>query len=104
MFSFFNNHVLVLQVEPGHPFQIPDGGILVIEGIHALNPQYTKTLSDEKVFKIFLSPITQLRVDEANVVKCVVSALVLPVNLVPMPIKRLIDDDHAWFGSSVLRL
>ena len=36
-------------MEPGHEFQIPEGGILVIEGIHALNPQYTKTLSAEKV-------------------------------------------------------
>ena len=43
----------------------------MIEGIHALNPQYSKALSRDKVFKIFLSPITQLRVDETSVVKCV---------------------------------
>jgi uridine kinase len=27
---------------PGKPFQLPERGILVIEGIHALNPSYTR--------------------------------------------------------------
>ena len=63
LISTYNNHVVDLtehprtrtctcthsQLGPGTPFSIPDGGILVIEGIHALNPQYTKTLPREKV-------------------------------------------------------
>ena len=27
------------QIAPGKEFSIPEGGVLVIEGIHALNPQ-----------------------------------------------------------------
>lgn len=56
--------------EPGHHFDaLPDNGILVIEGIHALNPLYTQAVAPEKVFKIFISPLTALQLDECNSVK-----------------------------------
>ena len=47
---------------PKGTFSIPSGGLLVIEGIHALNPSYTSAVAPEQVFKIFLSPQTALQV------------------------------------------
>merc|ERR1719343_888023 len=58
------------RVEPGKHFDaLPENGILVIEGIHALNPLYTRAVDANKVFKIFISPLTALQLDDANAVK-----------------------------------
>ena len=40
--------------------------VLVIEGIHCLNPKMTEKLADENKFKIYISALTQLNVDEHN--------------------------------------
>jgi len=54
----------------GHHFDaMPPNGILVIEGIHALNPLYTQSVEASMVFKIFISPLTVLQLDDCNVVK-----------------------------------
>merc|ERR1711953_1600513 len=54
----------------GHKFDaLPSNGILVIEGIHALNPLYTQAVDAGKVFKIFISPLTALQLDDCNAVK-----------------------------------
>lgn len=46
--------------------QLGEHDILVIEGIHCLNPELTKTLNDENKFKIYISALTQLNIDEHN--------------------------------------
>lgn len=38
--------------------------VLVIEGIHCLNPKLTEKLADENKFKIYISALTQLNIDE----------------------------------------
>lgn len=38
--------------------------ILVLEGIHGLNPKLTAKIPDELKFKIYLSPLTQLNIDD----------------------------------------
>ena len=48
---------------------LPKGGILIIEGIHALNPEYTAKIQAAHKFKIFISPIPALQIDDFNVVK-----------------------------------
>lgn len=54
----------------GHKFDaLPANGVLVIEGIHALNPLYTQAVEASKVFKIFISPLTSLQLDDCNTVK-----------------------------------
>ncbi|CAE8639909.1 unnamed protein product [Polarella glacialis] len=54
----------------GHKVEaLPENGILVIEGIHALNPLYTQAVAADKVFKIFISPLTALQLDDCNSVK-----------------------------------
>ncbi|SHJ75554.1 nucleoside kinase [Hespellia stercorisuis] len=40
--------------------------VLVIEGIHCLNPKLTEMLADENKFKIYISALTQLNIDEHN--------------------------------------
>lgn len=40
--------------------------VLVIEGIHCLNPRLTEKLADENKFKIYISALTQLNIDEHN--------------------------------------
>lgn len=40
--------------------------ILVIEGIHCLNPKLTEMLDESSKFKIYISALTQLNIDEHN--------------------------------------
>lgn len=46
--------------------QLGDNDILVIEGIHGLNQKMTTSLPRESIFKIYISALTQLNVDEHN--------------------------------------
>ena len=39
---------------------------IVIEGIHALNPELTRGIDNAYKFKIYISPLTQLNIDEYN--------------------------------------
>ncbi|MBR2824735.1 MAG: hypothetical protein IKE51_00475 [Solobacterium sp.] len=39
---------------------------IVIEGIHALNPDLTKGIDDNQKYHIYISPLTQLNIDEHN--------------------------------------
>lgn len=39
---------------------------IVIEGIHALNPELTSQLSDDVKFRVYISPLTALNLDENN--------------------------------------
>ncbi len=41
-------------------------GVLIIEGIHGLNPIVASTISPEQKFRIFISALTQLNVDDHN--------------------------------------
>lgn len=42
------------------------GQPIVIEGIHGLNGELTSGIPDEEKFKIYISPLTQLNIDEHN--------------------------------------
>lgn len=48
------------------PKKLGENDVLVIEGIHCLNPRLTESLSDAHKFKIYISALTQLNVDEHN--------------------------------------
>ena len=48
------------------PKKLGEQDILVIEGIHCLNSKLTRQLNDENKFKIYISALTQLNVDEHN--------------------------------------
>ena len=51
-----------------HLKKLGENDILVIEGIHCLNPKLTAALSDSNKFKIYISALTQLNIDEHNTI------------------------------------
>jgi uridine kinase len=63
-FDFVNGRRLAPQTLTS----LPDGdkGLLLIEGLHALNPLVWKQLPEKNVFRIFVSALTQLVFDENN--------------------------------------
>ncbi len=50
----------------GNTMKLEENDVLVIEGIHGLNPKMSAGLPDESKFKIYISALTQLNVDEHN--------------------------------------
>ncbi len=50
----------------GKKLKLNPGDVLVAEGIHALNPKMTSKLPDESKFKVYISALTQLNIDEHN--------------------------------------
>lgn len=50
----------------GHKVKLPQNGILILEGIHALNPMLTNSIQDEYKHKIYISALTQLNLDNHN--------------------------------------
>lgn len=50
----------------GNKKKLGPNDVLVIEGIHCLNPKMTEKLADENKFKIYISALTQLNIDEHN--------------------------------------
>ena len=47
-------------------FQIKEKDIIIIEGLHALNDELTMAIEDKYKYKIYISPLTQLNVDNHN--------------------------------------
>jgi uridine kinase len=45
---------------------LEDGRIIVVEGIHALNKKMSAGIEDAVKFKIYISPLTQLNIDDHN--------------------------------------
>ncbi|MDD2356132.1 MAG: nucleoside kinase, partial [Lachnospiraceae bacterium] len=50
----------------GRKMKLHDDDILIIEGIHCLNPKTTEELPDENKFKIYTSALTTLNIDDHN--------------------------------------
>jgi uridine kinase len=48
------------------PMRLGEDDVLVVEGIHALNPRLTRIVPDGVKFKIYVSALTQLCLDNAN--------------------------------------
>ena len=52
--------------DSGKPSVLPERGVVVIEGLHALNPVLTEGIEDSCKFRIFLNTFTQLVLDSCN--------------------------------------
>ncbi len=48
------------------PVQLGQRDVLVIEGIHALNPRLSAGVEDDLKFRIYVSALTQLNLDDSN--------------------------------------
>lgn len=52
--------------ETGHDLKVDETHPLIIEGIHCLNPKLTEDIEDSLKFRIYISCLTQLNIDEHN--------------------------------------
>lgn len=50
----------------GHRMKLEEEDILVIEGIHGLNPKMSYSLPEDSKFKIYISALTSLNIDDHN--------------------------------------
>lgn len=48
------------------PLKLEKNDIIVIEGLHCLNEELTSSIARENKFKIYISPLTELNIDEHN--------------------------------------
>ena len=46
--------------------KLPDNGVMVIEGIHGLNPKLISNKLSGNIYKIYISALTQLNIDDHN--------------------------------------
>ena len=54
------------KVWNGKSIQLDDKSIMVIEGIHCMNPRLTEHVPDDVKFKIFVSALTSISIDRQN--------------------------------------
>jgi len=53
-----------VRTASGKTMKMEKDNILIIEGIHGLNPELTPRIDPEKTFRIFVSALTQISIDE----------------------------------------
>ncbi len=63
-FNFFKGEREYL----GNKIKLKNQDILIIEGLHAINEELTKTISKEQKYKVYVSPLTDLNIDDHNMV------------------------------------
>ena len=54
------------RLEKTHPFCVERGQPIIIEGIHGLNDRLTSTIPAHMKFKVYISPLTMLNLDDHN--------------------------------------
>jgi uridine kinase len=80
--DLFNQHVLALMDgqeveiphynfktgdrEPGENIHLTPEHILIVEGIHGLNPELVRQIPPERIFRLYVSCLTQLNIDRHN--------------------------------------
>lgn len=60
------NFILGKQEMSGHKLRLELGHILIVEGIHGMNPNLIPDLNPEHIYKVFLSALTQISHDDQN--------------------------------------
>lgn len=75
----------------GHTLKLDEDQLLIIEGIHGLNPRLTEGLPAHEKFKIYISALTQLNLDYNNRISTTDNRL----------IRRMVRD-HQFRGNSAL--
>lgn len=78
--------------EEGRRLQFSSRSILLMEGIHGLNPELTPDIPDKNKFKVYISALTQLNLDDHNRISTTDNRL----------IRRMVRD-HQYRGNSALQ-
>lgn len=60
------NFVTGIREYNGKTMELTEGSIVLLEGIHALNPKLTDQLDQKSIFKIFINAITSICLDDHN--------------------------------------
>jgi uridine kinase len=60
------NFVTGIREYNGKRLQLKPGTVLLLEGIHALNPHLTKRIPEDSKFRIFISTLTSTALDDHN--------------------------------------
>ena len=76
----------------GNKLKLEEGDILLMEGIHGLNPELTRNIPEEQKFRVFVSALTTLNIDDHNWIGTYDNRLL-----------RRIIRDHQYRGSSALQ-
>ena len=77
--------------DTGNRIRMSSRSILLMEGIHGLNPGLTPNIPDEKKYRIYISALTQLNLDDHNRISTTDNRLI-----------RRIVRDHQFRGTSAL--
>ena len=54
------------RVYKGNTLKLTENTILLMEGIHGLNPELTKSIPDKQKFKVYVSALTTISIDNHN--------------------------------------
>ncbi len=73
----------------GNSIMLEEGSILLIEGIHGLNPELTSLIPEEMKFRLYVSALTTLSIDDHNWIPTTDTRLL-----------RRIIRDHKYRGTS----
>ena len=77
--------------EKGKTIKLDDDTPIMIEGIHALNERMTESIPKHQKFKIYISPQTQLHIDNHN-----------PISITELRLLRRIVRDQKYRNSSAI--
>ena len=79
----------------GKSLKLGPQSILVVEGIHGLNPKLTADIAEELKFKVYVSALTQLSIDDQNIIHGTDNRLV----------RRIVRDNNfrGWNAYETLR-
>ena len=79
------------SMKSGRRMQLHEGEILVVEGIHALNPELMEGVPQEQIYRVYASALTTLLLDKHNYIPTTDNRLL-----------RRIIRDHKYRGVSAL--
>ncbi|MDR4969472.1 MAG: nucleoside kinase, partial [Acholeplasmataceae bacterium] len=77
--------------EAGHTIHLPKDSPIIIEGIHALNEKLTSSIPKHQKFNIYISPQTQLHIDDHN-----------PISITELRLLRRLVRDQKYRNSSAI--
>ncbi len=79
----------------GKTLQMGPRSVLVVEGIHALNPKLTAEIDEDLKYKVYVSALTQLSIDDQNIIHGTDNRLV----------RRIVRDNNfrGWNAHETLR-
>ena len=60
------NFVTGIREYKGKKLSLSEGSVLLIEGIHALNPRLTDKIPEQEKYRIFINAITSISLDDHN--------------------------------------